>query len=145
MRYPTRKVTLNIHGLEIKAQQRQYAPDSWSEYITIPRNIFRKVVALGPEKVRVVCRGIYTDDYAFDAAYNYQKGDVPLDCELFTSGWGIFDSRHASITAIVGARYGTGQIDFGWHSNEHYTLYPIDGAITLTVRDERSEVESEHE
>jgi len=32
--------------------------------------------ALVNDQGKVVCRGVYTDDYAFDAAYNYQQGDV---------------------------------------------------------------------
>lgn len=137
MRYLTRKVTLNIHGLEIKTQQRGYpcytsGDNHWSNTVTIPKNMLRKIIALGESKVRVRCTGIYTDDYAFDAAYNYRKGDVPLDAQLFTRpDWNIF-TRNISVVAHLD---GTGRIHFGPGHWEGYDLYPIDGAITMTVRE----------
>lgn len=142
MRYPTRKVTLTIHGhtregspwgMEIKAQQKRYGDHDWSSHVTVPKPAFQKILALGPEKVRVRCTGIYTDDYAYDNAANFQKGDVPLDAPLFTRpDYNVFSSDRFRAYATIG---GAGQISFGRGQWEGYTLHPIDGEITLTVRE----------
>lgn len=40
---------------------------------TIRRDWLKRQILKG--NVMVKCKGVYTDDYAFDAAYNYQKTD----------------------------------------------------------------------
>ena len=40
---------------------------------TIKRNWLKKQIELG--NIEIKCTGVYTDDYAFDSAYNYQKSD----------------------------------------------------------------------
>ena len=59
----------------------------------VRRPAFLKILRSG--KVRVTCRGSYTDDYAYDAAVNFQRGELTPeavlkladDIERDPSGW----------------------------------------------------------
>lgn len=44
-------------------------------HIGVPRNILRKILNSG--KVKCVCTGRYTDDYAGDNDRNFDRGEVP--------------------------------------------------------------------
>jgi hypothetical protein len=59
----------------------------------VRRPAFLKILRSG--QVRITCRGSYTDDYAYDAAVNFQRGDLDPDgiltladdIERDPSGW----------------------------------------------------------
>lgn len=96
-----------------------------ASYQTIPRPQLLKLLGLGGQVVTVRCTGIYTDDYLFDAAYDFQRGDV----DPLTLAAEMKDS-----TSLRGYHNGRGAISFGRHQNEHYELRPAVGTIRVEPR-----------
>lgn len=78
---------------------------------TINRTWFKNAMRAG--KLLVKCTGKYTDDYAFDAAYNFGKDDFYQDCPP-----DYFNDWKMSVIRIWGNK--NGNIDVSFASSEHY-------------------------
>ena len=99
---------------------------------TSKRGLIRKptvVKLLRSGKVHVVCTGRYTDDYAFDAAYNFCKGGLSPeavlkladDIERSPSGWWCSPNSNGK------------HIDLGCHSFLGYDIFDATQTVTAAL------------
>ena len=133
MKRDVQPVTIRVADImSIKAHARGSCNN---DYITIPRQYLTRLLETG--KVHVHHDYTYTDDYAWDAAVNFQTGDTTASAFLEDlTRWGSNYLRvyyRAPWLDIHGVNR-PASIHCYRHLNEGYTITPLEGEITVEPR-----------
>jgi hypothetical protein len=105
-------------------------------HITIPKQHLVKLLRSG--KVTVHHDYTYTDDYAWDAAVNFQTGDISPEGYLADlESWGYAHVRcyYRPAWIDIHGRERPASIHCYRHTNEGYTILPRTGEITVSTRE----------